>query len=433
RVVSGASPTGSLVSGWSFPCQPAQVLVVEALPPWWSSTSRVLCEALENVLSLASSLDGPTRIPLLTVYAISHQQECLLPFVPVRGNLLRLHSCVEELRSLSGEGCVRGAHTGALLMGQAVLDSLQQYKQYQRHTSTTSGTQAAQNNCSVEVTVVTSHPGPSTLRQLEVRLREADLVSLKRLLLVQILHSSSDWSQSNTPSEDTPQEASEDLCVLGAEIDLQQVDNSVFALETVLKNWLHEQGGDREHLHLLLPSPTGTPVCVKCDMQERLISPALLPLSTNLRVKTETTRDFLPGKSSANQSAAPQKLKAIRALRADGLCESLLYGLPLLLRPSLSWSLDWDYLETNHNLFHALGHALRVWTHPTPTTLLLQIIHVKVNLRCVCTGVFSHYVLQPSPSLSLLLKPVVSRELLLPCSMGPSSKEPCPEAHRTVQ
>lgn len=43
--------------------------------------------------------------------------------------------------------------------------------------------------------------------------------------------------------------------MLGTVVDLQQVENSVFAIETVLKAWLHEQGGDREHLQLLLPSP----------------------------------------------------------------------------------------------------------------------------------------------------------------------------------
>lgn len=43
---------------------------------------------------------------------------------------------MEELRSISGEGCTRGAAGGGELLRQAVLDSLQQFKQYMRHTST---------------------------------------------------------------------------------------------------------------------------------------------------------------------------------------------------------------------------------------------------------------------------------------------------------
>ncbi|KAK5848538.1 hypothetical protein PBY51_006143 [Eleginops maclovinus] len=422
-----SSNSGNLVY-WSssFTRQPARILIVEALPPWWSETCMVLCDALENFLSLACSLDGPCRIPLLSLYAISRQQECLLPFVQVRGNLARLRSCVEELRSIPGEGCVRGAARGGEQLRQAVLDSLQQFKQYIRHTST--GSQAS-SNVSVEVTVVTSQPGRGVVRLLEKGLKDADLVSLKRLLVVQI-YSAADWGQDHPSPEDTHTET-EDSLMLGTEVDLQRVENSVFAMETVLKAWLQEQGGDKEHLHLLLPSPLDNPipVCVKCDMQERLISPALIPLSPNLGVKTESARDFLPvTKGPANHSQLPRSLKVIKTLRADGVCESVLYGLPLVIRPTTCWQLDWDEMESNHNLFHALCHTLR-------SRELFLLLQVEPAHRSAAggSGVCSHYVLQPSPSLSLLLKPVVSRELLLPCSLPVSPQEPAADALHTVQ
>lgn len=168
-------------SSSSFTRQPSRVLIVDASPPWWSETCTILCQALENFFFLASSLAGPARLPLLSVFAISVQLECLLPFVvrismclftlmfdqvlysrlvsnrqiqlcisllmysfklcipsshsllqQVKGNLTRLLSCIEELRSLPQEGCVR--QRGALLK-QAVLDSLQQFKQYMCHTA----------------------------------------------------------------------------------------------------------------------------------------------------------------------------------------------------------------------------------------------------------------------------------------------------------
>ncbi|KAM6960385.1 meiosis 1 arrest protein [Tautogolabrus adspersus] len=423
---SGSSNSGYM-GYWSslFLRQPARVLIVEALPPWWSETCAVLCDALDNFLSLACSLDGPCRIPLLSLYAISRQQECLLPFVQVRGNVARLRSCVEELRSIPGEGCIRGAAKGGELLRQAVLDSLQQFKQYIRHT--TNGTHA--NNISLEVTVVTSQSGRGVVRHLERGLKDADLVSLKRLLVVQI-YSAAEWGQENL-SPETKQSEAEDCLTLGTEVDLQQVENSVLAMETVLKAWLQEQGGDKEHLHLLLPSllDNPIPVCIKCDMQERLISPALIPMSSNLEVKTESIRDFLPiTKGSANQSQPPQKLQALKTLRADGLCESVLYGLPLVIRPTTCWQLDWDEMETNHNLFHALCHTLQ-------SRDLFLLLQVEPTQRSTSggTGVYSHYVLQPSPSLSLLLKPVVCRDLLLPCSLPVSTREPTPDALQVLQ
>ncbi|XP_012717821.3 meiosis 1 arrest protein [Fundulus heteroclitus] len=217
--------------------------------------------------------------------------------------------------------------------------------------------------------------------------------------------------------------------MLGTEVDLQQVENSVFAMETVLKAWLQEQGGDREHLHLLLPGPADKPVCVKCDMMERLISPALIPMTPSLGVKTESVQDFLPAvKGPGNQSPSPQTLKAVKALHADGVCESVLYGLPLVIQPTTCWQLDWDEMETNNSLFHALCQTLQ-------TQDLFLLLKVEPDKRSIAggSGVYTHYILQPSPSLSLLLKPVASRELLLPCSLPVSSQEASPNAMQTIQ
>lgn len=49
-----------------------------------------------------------------------------------------------------------------------------------------------------------------------------------------------------------------DDLLLGAEMDLQLVENSVVAVENILKAWLHDQTGEREHLQLLLPASLQT-------------------------------------------------------------------------------------------------------------------------------------------------------------------------------
>lgn len=46
--------------------------------------------------------------------------------------------------------------------------------------------------------------------------------------------------------------------ILGAEMDLQLVENSVIAVENILKAWLHDQTGETEHLQLLLPASEQT-------------------------------------------------------------------------------------------------------------------------------------------------------------------------------
>lgn len=60
--------------------QPWRILVVDVQAPLWPHTCPRVCEALENVFSLAGSLAGPPRIPLLSIYAAQSPPECLLPF-----------------------------------------------------------------------------------------------------------------------------------------------------------------------------------------------------------------------------------------------------------------------------------------------------------------------------------------------------------------
>lgn len=57
----------------------------------------------------------------------------------------------------------------------------------------------------------------------------------------------------------------------------------------------------------------GAVVCIKCDMQERLVSPALLPFTPDLGAQTESIRDFPPAsKSPSNQNSGPQRLRVIK-------------------------------------------------------------------------------------------------------------------------
>ncbi|KAF5902476.1 meiosis 1 arrest protein, partial [Clarias magur] len=406
----------------SFFNQPPRVLIVDTSPPCWSETRSVLCEALENFLSLASSLEGPSRVPLLSLYAVNLHQECLLPFVQVKGNLVRLYSCVEELRSLPTEGCTRPQ---VEFLKQAVLDSLQQYKHYSCHAS------LGKKHHSVEVTVVSSEPGRTVLRQLERGLKDCDLFSLRRLVVVHIAVEQNlpdrepAWSPESCSTEDIEQ--ANDELMLGAETDLQLVENSVIAVENILKSWLHDQTGEQEHLQLLFPAcvqtdsskPTAAhrPVCIKCDMQERLVSPALLSCTPDLGTKTESTRDFPPAsKSSCDQNSGPQRLRVIKVLHAEGVCQSVLYGLPLIIRPTTCWKVDWEEIEGNHQTFHALCHTLR-----TRDWFLLA--RSETEFRSASSA-FSYYVLQSSASLALLMQPVVTRELMLPCSLPVPSEDP---------
>ncbi|KYO34899.1 meiosis 1 arrest protein [Alligator mississippiensis] len=403
--------------------QPSRILVVEAVPPFWANTCSKLCEALENVFCLACSLAGPCRIPLLSLYVVQNQHECLLPFVQVKESFTRLQTCLSELRSLPREGSFRLKGEG---MMQAVQDGLQQFKQYTRH-----ATAGSSVNSSVEITVVTSQAGAEIVKQLEAGLKDIDLVCLRRLQVVEISRGDIpeavdvdvEWS-----AQAADEASSNDSSILGMDIDLQTLENDVVSLETFFKTWLHDHGTDCEQLHLLLPAagtahhaaPRTSLACVKCDIHERILSPALLPQAANVTVRTDDPST--PLQLAAGPSASPYRLRAIKALKREGVCESVLYGLPFIIKPTSCWQLDWDELEMNQHHFHALCHSLlkRDW-------MLLAKREPQSASPSWSIVATSYYAIIPSDSSTLLLRAIAVRELLLPCAFPALSAE-LPEA-----
>ncbi|CAI8023080.1 Meiosis 1 arrest protein [Geodia barretti] len=60
----------------------------------------------------------------------------------------------------------------------------------------------------------------------------------------------------------------------------------------------------------------------------------------------------------SNAALTPQlpvyKLRAEALVQPEGVCESVLFGMPLSLRPTACWRLDWEELERNQGWFTAL-------------------------------------------------------------------------------
>ncbi|NXP76083.1 M1AP protein, partial [Ramphastos sulfuratus] len=387
--------------------QPSRILIVDVTSPSWTNTCSVLSEALENTLCLACSLTGPCRVPLLSLYLVQNHQECLLPFTQVKENFARIQACMSELRSLPREGCFPQRGGGVV---QAVQDGLQQFKQYSRHTAAGGSTSS-----SVEITILTGQSSKEMVKQLEKKLKDVDLVSLRRIEVIEVLKR--DFLEPEDVEQCMPAEepSISDFAILGMDIDVQSIENNVISLEMLFKTWLHDYGTEREHLHLLLPSggfshasaPRTTLMCLKCDLQERLLDPALLSGAVDGSIRaTDMTS---PCQMAAWPATALYKLRVIKALKSEGVCESVLYGLPFIIKPTSCWQLDWDELEINQHSFHALCHSLleRKW-------MLLarrEPQNTSPNWNIV---VHSYYVIVPSDSATLLIKAVAIRELLLP-------------------
>ncbi|KFQ14227.1 Meiosis 1 arrest protein, partial [Leptosomus discolor] len=387
--------------------QPSRILIVDVTSPSWTNTCSVLSEALENTLCLACSLAGPCRVPLLSLYMVQNQQECVLPFTVVKESFAQIQACISELRSLPREGSFPQWGNGVV---QAVQDGLQQFKQYSRHTAAGGST-----NSSVEITILTSQSSKEMVKQLEKKLKDVDLVSLRRIQVIEVLKR--DFLEPEDVEQRVAAEepSSNDIAILGMDIDVQTIEDNVIGLEMLFKTWLHDYGTEREHLHLLLPSggisrataPKTTLMCLKCDLQERLLDPALLPGSVDGTVRAADLNS--PCQMAAWPATVLYKLRVVKALKCEGVCESVLYGLPFIIKPTSCWQLDWDELELNQHSFHALCHSLlkRKW-------MLLAKREPQNTSPSWDIAVHSYYVIVPSDSATLLVKAVAIRELLLP-------------------
>ncbi|KAM5227838.1 meiosis 1 arrest protein [Ctenodactylus gundi] len=388
--------------------QPPRLLILHIALPSWAGICSNLCEALQNFFSLACSLMGPSRMSLFSLYMVQNQHECILPFVQVKGNFVRLQACISELRTLPREGCF---HPQSISVQLAVEDGLQQFKQYSRHMATG----AALPYTSLEIIILTSQPGKEVVKQLEKGLKDKDLLRVRRLQVVEVTEDVLEHTDSSSPIDDP---GNDEISVLGTDIDLQTIDNDVVSMEIFFKAWLHNSGTDQEHIHLLLPSQCFSNIsrgkdnsmCLKCDLQERFLSPSLFPGTADGSSRMDDPKgDVSTLYQMASQSSSHYKLRVIKALKSSGLCESLTYGLPFILRPTSCWQLDWDELEINQQHFHALCHSLlrREW-------LLLAKGEPKGLGHRQRAPASTFYVIVPSRSLTLLVKAVATRELMLP-------------------
>ncbi|XP_074086101.1 meiosis 1 arrest protein [Macrotis lagotis] len=406
--------------------QPPRLLIVDAALPSWARVCSNLCEALQNFFTLACGLEGPSRMPLFSMYVVQNQRECLLPFAQVKGNFVRLQACISELRLVPREGICQSQRSSLNL---AVQDGLQQFKQYSRHVMAST----TPSSPSVEMTILTCQPGKEIVKQLEGELQDTDMVNLRKLQVTEIskgdvLESTDSLWHSQTPMEELIDECS----IMGANIDLQIIENDTVSMENFFKAWLQDSGTDQEHLHLLLPAQCfsslsrakSESMCLKCDLQERLLNPALLP------GPAESPRgDFSSFCQMAPRSAAScYRLRVIKALESSGVCESLTFGLPFIIRPTSCWQLDWDELETNQKRFHALCHSLqkREW-------LLLAKGESSSSGLNKNSPASTFYIIFPSNSLTMLVKAVATCELLLPSSFPLPTEDPPEDILRSVE
>ncbi|XP_046389576.1 meiosis 1 arrest protein-like [Ischnura elegans] len=201
-------------------------------------------------------------------------------------------------------------------------------------------------------------------------------------------------------------------------VELTKVVASKCALEEYFKNWLLDCNNDHEYLRLIFPrEEIGKPdkyavleenedLVLKCDVFECIINPMSLPFGNRFLIQTDLLGLNLRANTLKSQgNYLPIYELIIRSrLSINGVCESLLFGMPLRLYPTQCWRLEGSKILENQQYFSALCKELM----KNEEFLLAQL---KPHPHSDPAS--GYFILIPGEG-SLLLKSIAPGEIILP-------------------
>ncbi|XP_041367802.1 meiosis 1 arrest protein-like isoform X2 [Gigantopelta aegis] len=390
--------------------QPARALLIDASSPFDDVLCDIICEALENLFSLACNIAGPSQIPYISIFLLTDVVECILPLSYVKSNLVRIQNALSHLKKSVGD-MSRPPRRDDVSFSLGVHAASEQYRRQQNTIS-----QVGTNFSQLEIFVLTCQRSRFVQQQLESVLMSMEVQHLKRIVGVTITSVSVDEALDGLEPSPVSLESTHTAC---SPLDL-------LSLQNFFHSWLMDSGGDSEYLHIILPpaTPDEDNVVIKCDMQERLVNPAQLPCSEafTLHPRSASCKTVFPSNSKAVGMVVPlHRIKISAMIPFSSLCESVIFGMPMVVTPTKCWKVDWDELEKNEQLFKALCHQLI----KKGFVMLGQLEDLDVPkptprrqraLTITPPSPQGYFVLLPAPNMSLLIKSVAVKELMLPCS-----------------
>ncbi|ELT87476.1 hypothetical protein CAPTEDRAFT_198852 [Capitella teleta] len=350
----------------AFSRQPARLLLLDLNPPCDFDLCNKLCTSLDHFLSLASSLGGNCRVPFFGMILLTSSPEVVVPLQNVRGNFPRLHAVLREIKETFNSlslGCEKG-DVGALL-SEGINEAIAMFKRQSQTLLQTTGYWTQ-----LDISVLTSQNTPRVYKDLQNAISGLQVDCLKKIqiLNISIMNGASPAESSSSSSNSQMSSSSEAACnsECGNMIDYVNVDNDVLSFESFFKSWFHDAGTDSEHLQIEIPCKAGMaiehePIVLKCDLEERMLSPDLLenvPHYTVCVDQVQTKSGQLPLKKSSSSQFPVYHIRVTSRLAKENICESVLYGMPHILKPTSCWKMDWDELDRNQQHFSAMCRLL---------------------------------------------------------------------------
>ncbi|XP_076814052.1 meiosis 1 arrest protein-like [Clavelina lepadiformis] len=398
--------------------QPAHLMILDLTSRFSKEVTEAVCDGISNFFGLTCSMkSGLYRIPFCGLLAMTPYVEVLFSIQRLnRASYSRIDLALSELRKLISESCAKwSVKPDVQPIEHAIRDAATQFQKIK---------QVAGTLTKLELTIVTCHSSQEIRRAATLALSKVNVKDIRHVNVLSFATTLESVGSSETVTVDagvSSNDLKEGCCMdLAGILDVTVIDSNSLTFESYMRNWLSDRGTDQEHLHLcfnMRGHENG--LIIKCDVKERLINPSELPYNNNFEIVVDGSSDgwvqnsmtTKTGVKPANASAVT-KLRVVKRVPCQNVCESILFGIPLLLYSSSCWRMDWDALESNQNRFIALCRSLMekseclICKNTTP--------YCRKQGGPFVTTPHGLYVVMASENLgSLLIKSIASMELLI--------------------
>ncbi|XP_031557539.1 meiosis 1 arrest protein-like, partial [Actinia tenebrosa] len=361
----------------------------------------------------------------------------------VKNNFPRLHSALEELKFFTKDTKQQTESKTTEVLLQGMQDAITQFKRQSQ-----SFRQINTSSCQMEICVFTCRKSSNVTRKIEEISSNLDLGSIKKIQIAAVVDNTEDQDvqedYNNKEQETSPSSSTETGMTGCGIVDTIVLQKDPSSFQNFFKTWLIDCETDQEHLRIELPSPCAlneedmilepmhnNTVTLKCDLHERLISPSNLPYRSQFEVNAEcvpVNKSWACNTKQNGVNSYPVHTMAVdRLIKREAICESVIFGMPYILRPTVCWKLDWEELERNQQYCHALCHALQERD-------LMVLLKTKTDTKQgqQPSLPIGHFILLPSHGNTMLLKSIATNELMLPVDLNQPVEGPNIEATEII-
>ncbi|XP_054719099.1 meiosis 1 arrest protein-like [Uloborus diversus] len=357
----------------AFNKQPAFYLFLDRTVPMTIDYINIICQVLQNTITLSNNLKNSSRFRVLGIYTLSQRSKCIFPMQSIKINLTKFLFSMEGLKAVHGILTVDETFERDELL-ENLQDAVRQYETYFQ-----GALQNKEEWPQLQLVFISAQPTNEFVKIIESTLPGIQLAYIYKA----------------------------------------HIEANAFQLESIMKSWLRDFSTDSDHLRLSVSNIT-----LRCDVHECLLSAETLPssgqffLSSDGGTSQNVVRPNTMVKPQCTSKVPVYTLEAVSLVKKEGMCESLLFGYPLIVTATRCWKMDWEELERNQHNFAAVTRYL----YEKDLVLLAkrQASQIVTPEKVLPTGFFAFF---PTKN-ALLVKSVAVNELLLPVQQLPEREVP---------